>query len=288
MEFSPRGVTEGEAALPSFRRPIVRSIQSFVLFAALVLSGTSALAQEHGQMQMEMQPGADRMKVSVVSPGDGSRITGEDVALQVATSGYSNRCDLAGKPVQPGTGHYHVLLDKSLVDMYCTDKATVSLAGLQPGQHTLTVVPAQNDHAEIEHNATTVKIDYQPSSPKTLANRITPTGKPGIKIVSPKPGETVSGSFDVKVSASNFDLACNEMGKPNVPGHGHWHLNFDTMEGPMMGMMTMAGMSCERTLHASTAGLKPGSSHKLIALLADNAHAPIMPAVADSVTVKVQ
>ena len=53
-------------------------------------------------------------------------------------------------------------------------------------------------------------------------------------------------------------------------------------------MMTMAGMSCGRTLHASTAGLKPGSTHKLIALLADNAHAPIMPAVADSVTVRVK
>jgi hypothetical protein len=56
----------------------------------------------------------------------------------------------------------------------------------------------------------------------------------------------------------------------------------------MMGMMTMPGMSGERTLHASTAGLKPGSSHQLIALLADNVHAPLMPAIADSVEVKVK
>jgi hypothetical protein len=35
-------------------------------------------------------------------------------------------------------------------------------------------------------------------------------------------------------------------------------------------------------------GLKPGSTHKLIALLADNAHAPVMPEVADSVAVTVR
>jgi len=266
----------------------VSSTHSLLVLAALVFPAAGAVAQEHEHMQMEMQPGADQMKVSVRSPSDGSKITGDNVTLQVATTGFTNRCDLAGKPVQRGTGHYHVLLDKSLVDMYCADKATLSLAGVTPGPHILTVVPAQNDHAEIEPNATSVKIDYEPSSPKAPAKSTAPTGKPGIKIVSPRPGETVAGSFDVKINVSNFDLTCAEMGKPDVPGHGHWHLNFDTMKGPMMGMMTMAAMSCEHTLHASTAGLKPGSTHKLIALLADNVHAPVMPAVADSVEVRVR
>lgn len=56
----------------------------------------------------------------------------------------------------------------------------------------------------------------------------------------------------------------------------------------MMGMMPMTAMSCDQRLRSSTAGLKPGSTHKLIALLADNAHAPINPAVADSVEVKIK
>lgn len=265
--------------------PLLRPL---LVLAALTLPAGSAVAQEHDQMQMEMQPGADQMKVSVRSPADGSKITGDKVTLQVTTTGFKSRCDMAGKPVQPGTGHYHVLLDKSLVDMYCGDKAVVSLTGMKPGAHTLTVVPAQNDHAEIEHNATSVKIDYDPSSPKPLAPSAPATGKPALRIISPKPGETVSGAFDVKVAVSNFDLTCDEMGKPGVPGHGHWHLNLDTMKGPMMGMMTMAAMSCERTLHASTAGLKPGSTHQLIALLADNGHAPLMPVIADSVEVRVK
>ena len=90
------------------------------------------------------------------------------------------------------------------------------------------------------------------------------------------------------VDVNNFNLSCALFGKPDVAGYGHWHLNFDTMTGPMMGMMTMAGMSCQRVFHASAEGLKPGSTHKLIALLADNAHAPLNPAIADSVTVTVR
>jgi hypothetical protein len=267
----------------------VQPTKPLLVLAALTFATEIAGAQQHEQMQMEMQPGADKMKVSIRSPAEGARITGDNVTLQVATTGFKNRCDLAGKPDQAGTGHYHVLLDKSLVDMYCGDRATVSMSGVKPGTHTLTVVPAQNDHAEIEHNATSVKVHYDPGSPIPLARPAAPAaGKAAIKIVSPKPGETISGSFDVKVEVSNFDLTCDEMGKPGVPSHGHWHLNFDTMKGPMMGMMTMAGMSCEQTFPASTAGLKPGSSHQLIALLADNLHAPLMPAIADSVEVKVK
>jgi hypothetical protein len=266
----------------------VQPTKPLLVLAALTFATQIAGAQQHEHMQMEMQPGADQMKVSVRSPADGARITGDNVTLEVATAGFKSRCDLAGKPDQAGTGHYHVLLDKSLVNMYCGDRATVSMSGVKPGAHILTVVPAQNDHSEIEHNAASLKINYDPGSPMPLARGAAPAGKAALRIVSPKPGKTVSGSFDVKVEVSNFDLTCDEMGKPDVPGHGHWHLNFDTMKGPMMGMMTMAGMSCEQTLHASTAGLKPGSSHQLIVLLADNLHAPLMPAIADSVEVKVK
>ena len=266
----------------------MESRTSLLVLAALSIPLAGAQAQQHEEMQMHMQPGADRMKVSVQSPPDGSKITSDKVTLRLAATGFQERCDLAGTPNQPGTGHYHILLDKALVDMHCGNKATVSLEGVKPGLHTLTVVPAQNDHAEVEHNASSVKIEYAPTSPKPVAKAVPPAEAPWIKILSPRPGQTVSGSFDVKIAVKNFNLTCAEMGKPDVARHGHWHLNFDTMTGPMMGMMTMAAMSCEQSLHASTAGLKPGSSHKLIALLADNVHAPLMPAVADSVEVKVK
>src|SRR5258708_24991227 len=55
----------------------------------------------------------------------------------------------------------------------------------------------------------------------------------------------------------------------------------------MMGMGGMMGMSCTHTIRVSTAGLMPGSTHTLIALLVDNLHVPLMPLVAARVTVRI-
>jgi len=55
----------------------------------------------------------------------------------------------------------------------------------------------------------------------------------------------------------------------------------------MMGMGGMMGMSCTDTIRATTAGLMPGSTHTLIALLVDNLHVPLMPLVASRVSVRV-
>ena len=55
----------------------------------------------------------------------------------------------------------------------------------------------------------------------------------------------------------------------------------------MMGMGGMMGMSCTHVIHASTAGLTPGSAHTLIALLVDNLHVPLMPMVASEVKVRI-
>ena len=54
-----------------------------------------------------------------------------------------------------------------------------------------------------------------------------------------------------------------------------------------MGMGGMMGMSCTHVIHVSTEGLKPGSTHTLIALLVDNMHVPLMPLVAAQVSVRI-
>lgn len=260
--------------------------------AATQPAATTAAAQPTAtgpaQTAMPLQAGAQSMKVSITSPANGTKITGNSVTLDVAHSGYTFSCDLAGKPVQAGEGHYHVLIDKSLVDMECTPQAVVSMQNVKPGTHTLTVVPAQDDHAEISANAVNVTIDYEPASPLPQITDVSPLGKPSITIVSPKPGDTVSGNFDVVVAVKNFNLSCDLYGKPDVAGYGHWHLNLDSTSGPMMGMGTMAGMSCLTTFHASTAGLKAGSTHTLIATLMGNGHAPLEPLVNAQVEVKVK
>jgi hypothetical protein len=237
---------------------------------------------------MAMPPGVGNMKVAITAPADGAKVTANQVTLKVATSGYTDTCDLAGKPeINATTGHYHVLLDKSLVNMYCTPTATVSMQNIKPGRHTLTVVPALNDHAEVEPNARSITINYQPTNPLPALTDKTFSGVPSIKIISPQPGATVSGPFDVRVQISNFNANCDLMGKPGVAGYGHWHLNLDTSTGPMMGMGSMVAMSCQQVMHATTQGLKPGQTHTLIALLADDGHAPLHPPVESKVEVKI-
>jgi len=256
--------------------------------AATKPAATTAAAGAATPAAMPMQPGAEKMKVAISSPANGAKVTTNDVTLAVAATGFDLTCDLAGKPVQEGKGHYHVEIDKSLVNMYCTKQATISLQNVKPGMHTLTVLPAQDDHAEVHENAVSVTIDYEPASPLAEIKDASFTAKPSMKIISPKAGDTVSGNFDIVVEVKNFNLSCDLFGKPAVAGYGHWHLNLDSTSGPMMGMGTMAGMSCQTVFHASAAGLTPGSTHTLIPLLLDNGHAPLEPVVSDKVEVKIK
>lgn len=237
---------------------------------------------------MAMQPGAENMKVSITSPANGTVVIENAVTLQVETSGFEDTCDGAGKPIEEGVGHYHVEIDKALVNMYCTPEATISLQNVKPGMHTLTVIPSQNDHGEVHDNAVSVDIDYQPTSPLPEIVDAADAGTPSVKILEPKDGDTVSGDFDITVEVTNFNLSCDLLGKPAVAGYGHWHLNLDSTTAGMMGMGTMAGMSCEQVFHASTAGLDSGSTHTLIALLLDNGHAPLEPEISDKVEVHIQ
>ncbi len=134
--------------------------------------------------------------------------------------------------------------------------------------------PAINDHAEVHVNEVEFSFTYAPMSPLPEIGDAASTGTPSIKIVSPKPGDVVKGDFDVVVEVTSYDLNCDLYGKPRLFGIGHYHVNLDSTTGPMMGMGTMLGMGCTTTFTASTEGLATGETHTVIALLADNGHAP--------------
>jgi hypothetical protein len=121
-------------------------------------------------------------------------------------------------------------------------------------------------------SAQKVSFTYQPTRPLP-AIKGEQKGKPSIRILSPKPGATVHGGFDMTVKPKNFEFSCALYGKPDVPGYGHWHINVDSTTKGMMGMGTMLGMSCQRTFHVSLAGIKPGP-HTFYAILEDDQHAP--------------
>ncbi len=57
------------------------------------------------------------------------------------------------------------------------------------------------------------------------------TGDPGIHIVSPAPGDVVSGDFEVVVEVDDFELNCDLYGKPGLIEIGHYHMNLDTTDG---------------------------------------------------------
>ncbi len=267
-------------ATPSRVPRILAATAVVVLVAAACSKGaTTAASGSPGASMSEgeamMQPGATKMHASIASPASGFVLTGNTLQLSVKTSGYDDTCAWAGKEDRQGVGHYHVLLDSALVNMFCSKTAGVSMQNVSPGQHMIEVVPAQDDHTEIMENAEEMPFTYKPSNPLPGITAAGATGQPGITILSPKNGATLSGTFTVKVAFTNFKVACDLMGKPDVTGYGHWHVNVDSMSGPMMGMGSMLGMSCTRTFTGSTVGLPPGTTHTLFALLTDNGHAPL-------------
>lgn len=225
-------------------------------------------------------------KLTVVSPAAGTTLTGNTLSTRVSFSNFKVDCRYAGTANRKGIGHYHVELDKSLIDMFCTPRGAVSMRDVTPGKHTLEFIPATNDHADDHDAMKELSFTYQPAQPLPATKSLSFAGKPLISIVSPKPGATVHGSFDLVVAVKNMSVSCDLYGKADVKGYGHWHANVDSSTQGMMGMGTMLGMSCGRSFHVSLAGIKPGQ-HSFIAILEDNKHAPSI-GVQTSVSVNVK
>jgi hypothetical protein len=226
--------------------------------------------------------------VRILSPAPGAVITTNTVQVRVAITHWQVNCAWAGKANKPGIGHYHIFVGGGLINMFCGSTASISMQNLDPGPHKLMVVPADNNHDDMMYmkEAKTITFVYRPTSPLPVLKPVN-LGKPSITITSPTNGQTVSGTFAVNVRVTNFHLSCALYGKPNLKGYGHWHLNHDTMAGPMMGMATMLGMSCAHSFQASTVGLKPGP-HTFFAILEDDQHAPLMPSVFAKVKLNVK
>ena len=252
-----------------------------IVFALLLLPAR-ALAHHTGASKMPM------IGVRILSPSSGLVLHDNSLTVHVAFTHWQLSCAWAGKANKHGIGHYHVLLDGALVNMFCGSSATVSMQNVTPGNHTIMVLPADNNHDDMMYmkEAKKLTFTYKPTHALPVIKPAS-LGKPSITITSPANGQTVSGTFSVNVSVHNFNLSCALYGKQNLKGYGHWHLNHDTMAGPMMGMGTMLGMSCANSFQASTVGLKPGP-HTFFAILEDDQHAPLMPSVFGKVKVNVQ
>jgi ribosomal protein L24E len=224
--------------------------------------------------------------LAVKKPRPGTVVTANSVPFDVRLSRFKVDCRFAGTPDRPGVGHYHVMLDGALINMFCSDRSRVSLQDVKPGRHTLAFVPADNTHVDDLKAEKKVSFAYKPTKPLPAIRAEKGAGTPSVRILAPRPGATVHGGFDLMVVPKNFEFSCALYGKKDVAGYGHWHANVDSATKGMMGMGTMLGMSCRRSFHVSLAGIRPGK-HTFYAILEDNQHAPTPKAQA-SVTLNVR
>src|SRR5919198_671621 len=100
--------------------------------------------------------------LTVRSPAPGAVVTANAVPFSVRLSHFKVDCRFAGTPNRPGVGHYHVMLDGALIDMFCGNRDRVSLQNVKPGKHELAFVPAVDDHTDDLKAETKVAFTYQP------------------------------------------------------------------------------------------------------------------------------
>jgi len=106
------------------------------------------------------------LHVSGITSGD--VITTTQLVLAVEPVGYElSAISVGGEPVA-GSGHYHVHVDGALNGVYADPEAIVDLRHLASGPHTLTVLPAANDHTEVPEGAAMFDFEYEPGSPDTV------------------------------------------------------------------------------------------------------------------------
>ena len=250
--------------------------------AAVALASLALVATAIPAVAQSDDAATASMAVEVAGLSSGETVTDNSIDLTVQPVGYE-LSNTAGTPPVDGVGHYHVILDGGLINMFATPEASVSLQNVAPGPHTLMVVPAMNDHMEAMDGAAAIEFDYQPTEPlPEISVAESGNATPAIEIVAPASGTEVAGSVEFTVSVSGFTLSEGLLGKPIVPGFGHWHLFIDAAEG----MGTMAGMSGTDSLTYDTSGLAPGP-HTFIAVLTDNLHAPLDPMAMATVELEV-
>jgi len=209
--------------------------------------------------------------LTVLSPTPYQVVTTSVLPLHVFANNYQLDSRYAGTPNLPTIGHYHEILDGRLIDMSPTTDAqhdTISLVGVAPGLHVLTIVPARNDHSMIMTNAVMVPFYYEGQFiPQPIC---TCNGPATISIVPPASDIVRGNSFTFTVNVQNFFFSNPSYGKELVTGVGHWHIFLDQVM--MSNMLTMAFTDSQQVY---LTGVAPGA-HTFYAVLVNNQHMPFM------------
>jgi hypothetical protein len=216
--------------------------------------------------------------LTVVSPTPYQIVTTSVLPLHVFANNYQFDSRYAGTPDLPTIGHYHEILDGRLIDMTPTTDAQhdmISMVGVVPGLHVLTIVPARNDHSMIMANAVMIPFYYAgPFLPQPTCT--TCSGSPTISIVPPTSSIVRGDSFTLNVNVQNFFFSNPSYGKELVAGVGHWHIFCELPTAPMgpemKNMITMAYTDSQQVYVTGV-----GTGWRIFyAVLVSNQHMPFM------------
>lgn len=252
------------------------------LLGAIAVSGIAGLLLPLTSVAQTACPNgglfAANVSLTVLEPTPNEVVYGPGLALKVVAHGYKLDDYYAGSPALDCIGHYHEIIDgkigdffQGLIDMTPLNdptRDTISMVGLEPGMHVLTLVPAENDHTVIWSKAVSIPFYYYgPYLPEPDGD----IGIPSIMITSPASGTTVTGkSFTMTVSVQNYVLCQDCFGKALVAGEGHWHVFEDNVD--MGGMRQMSGTN---TMTVPLLNYSPGW-HTFYAVLTYNNHMPLV------------
>lgn len=270
------------------------------IFIAAVLGAAGLGAALVPTLAAEMMSGPT---VSITSPAAGSTITSTDIPVTIEVQNFRLECADAGKPGRPGQGHVHAMLDgmamAALTNVECGKHFAIAGKGIKPGQHTITVGLASDDHMPASMPVSG-SFTYQPAAAQALPTPYK-EGQPAISIVSPSNGDIVDKRFTLVVRVNNFRVSQALEGKADVAGYGHLHVlvnqqgitdqqphdmaipmspGMPKME-PMIGMISMPGTT---TVPVDLSAWRSGTAH-ITVMLAANDH---MPAGATAAAVTVQ
>lgn len=187
--------------------------------------------------------------VAIVSPADGSTVTGARLPIAIATE----RFVLDGQSL-PGHGTWRISLDGTQVAMGLTGTTAV-LSGLAAGPHTLRVeLRAGGDQPLVPEVSAEVGFE-------------TVLLDPGIDIVLPTSDEVAEGAVRVAVRPHHFWFSTQPIPAPLVPSSGGWQLLVDDV------------VVADRLITAQTEVVLTPGSRRLTARLVDNAGAALDPKV---------
>jgi hypothetical protein len=146
---------------------------------------------------------------------------------------------------------------------------TISMVGVVPGLHILTIVPARNDHSMIMTNA--VMIPFYYAGPFLAQPGPFTYNSPSSISIVPLSSNIIKGnSFALTVNVQNFFFSNPSYGKELMAGVGHWHIFLDQVM--MSNMLTMAFTNTQQVY---LTGVTPGV-HTFYAVLVQNNHMPFM------------